>query len=215
MFIKSCAIMAFLFISGTALAQQGFYGSVGFGSVEVTSKDIVIGGPIAVPLGTTLGRFKGDDGSLKVQGGYRFNKNFGVEGTWQDHGDPDPFSTGILDEVGNDIVAVVETSTFQVAAIGFLPLGDGVFDIFGRAGVSFIDEELRFSGFPPVVNPLQLINTNRDESNALFAYGLGMQLNLLANKNLMIRIEWEQTRGEVMDRYDYVGVTVGFIFGGR
>lgn len=215
MFIKSCAIMACLFISGTALAQQGFYGSVGFGSVEVTSKDIVIGDLIAVPLGTTLGRFKGDDTSFKLQGGYRFNKNFGVEGTWQDHGDPGPFSTGILDEVGNDIVAVVETSTFQVAAIGFLPLGDGVFDIFGRAGVSFVDEELRFSGFPPVVNPLQLINTNRDESNILFAYGLGMQLNLLANKNLMIRIEWEQTRGEVMDRYDYVGVTVGFIFGGR
>ncbi len=52
MFIKSCAIMAVLFISGTALAQQGFYASVGFGTAEVTSKDIVIGGPIAVPLGT-------------------------------------------------------------------------------------------------------------------------------------------------------------------
>ena len=208
---KSCAIMAFLFISGSALAQQGFYASVGFGTVEVTSKEIFI----AIPQGYALDRFKEDDSSFKAQAGYRLNKYFGVEGTWQDYGKPDPFSTGILDASGNDIVAVVETSTFQVAALGFLPLGEGVFDIFGRAGVSFVNEELRFSAVPLVAVPYQVINTNRDESNALFSYGLGAQLNLLANKNLIIRLEWEQSRGEIVDRYDYVGATVGFKFGGR
>ena len=211
MFRKSCAIMAFLFISGSALAQQGFYASVGFGTVEVTSKEIFI----AIPQGYALDRFKEDDSSFKAQAGYRLNKYFGVEGTWQDYGKPDPFSTGILDASGNDIVAVVETSTFQVAALGFLPLGEGVFDIFGRAGVSFVNEELRFSAVPLVAVPYQVINTNRDESNALFSYGLGAQLNLLANKNLIIRLEWEQSRGEIVDRYDYVGATVGFKFGGR
>ncbi len=212
MFGKSCAVMAFLFISGSALAQQGFYASVGFGSTEVTSKPIFI----ALPQGgNVLDRFKEDDSSFKVQAGYRFNKYFGAEGTWQDYGDPDPFSTGILDAMGNDIVAHVETTTFQVAALGFLPLGDGVFDIFGRVGVSYVDEELRFSAVPLVAVPFQVINTPRDESNALFAYGLGAQLNLLANKNLIIRVEWEQTLGEVMERYDYVGATLGFKFGGR
>ncbi len=212
MFIKSCAIMAFLFISGSALAQQGFYASVGFGTVEVTSKEIFI----AIPQGgNALDRFKVDDSSFKAQAGYRLNKYFGLEGTWQDYGEPDPFSTGILDAMGNDIVAVVETSTFQVAALAFLPLGEGVFDIFGRAGVSFVDEELRFSAVPLVAVPSQVINTNRDESNALFAYGLGAQLNLLANKNLIIRLEWEQSRGEIVERYDYFGATVGFKFGGR
>lgn len=215
MFMKFCATMSFLLISGTALAQQGFYGSVGFGSSEVRSKNIIIGDLVAVPLsGTTLGSFKADDTSYKIQGGYRVNKNFAVEVTWQDNGDPDPFSTGILDEMGNDIVAVVDSSALQVAVLGFLPLGDGVFEMFGRAGVSYVDERLRFSGFPPVAATLQLVNTNRDESNALFAYGLGMQLNLTTNKNVIIRVEWEQTRGEVMDRYDYAGVTVGFNFGG-
>ena len=215
MFRKSCAIMAFLFISGSALAQQGFYASVGFGTAEVTSKPILIALPSG---GNVLDHFKEDDSSFKAQGGYRFNKYFGLEGTFQDFGDPDPFSTGISDAMGNDIVAVVETTTFQFAALGFLPLGEGVFDIFGRAGVSYVDEELRFSGSPPlqaipqIAN--QVINTPRDESNLLFAYGLGAQLNLLANKNLIIRVEWEQTQGEIVERYDYYGVTLGFKFGG-
>jgi hypothetical protein len=204
--------MAFLFISGSALAQQGFYASVGFGTAEVTSKEIFI----AIPQGgNALDRFKEDDTSFKVQAGYRVNKYFGLEGTWQDFGEPDPFSTGISDAMGNDIVADVETTTFQVAALAFLPLGEGVFDIFGRAGVSYVDEELRFSAVPLVAVPFQAINTNREESNALFAYGLGAQLNLLANKNLIIRVEWEQIQGEIMERYDYVGATVGFKFGGR
>ena len=211
MYRKSCAVVAILFISGSALAQQGFYASVGFGKAEVTSKDLVV----AVPFGgTTLDSLKEDDSSLKVQAGYRINKYFGLEGTWQDYGDPDAFSTGILDTMGNDIVATIETTTFQFAGLGFLPLGEGVFDIFGRLGVSYVDEQLRFSGSPPpVAVPFQVMNTNRDESNLLLAYGLGAQLNLLANKNLIIRVEWEQTQGEVNERYDYVGATVGFKFG--
>lgn len=214
MYKKSCAIVAFLFISGSALAQQGFYVGVGFGNAELTSKDILV----AIPQGgNALDRFTEKDRSFKVQAGYRVNKYFGLEGTWQDYGEPDSFNTGILDTAGNDILAVVEASVFQVAALGFLPLGEGVFDIFGRVGVSVMDEKLRFSGSPPplMAIPQQLINTPRDEKNALFVYGLGAQLNLLANKNLIIRVEWEQSRGEIVDRYDYVGATVGFKFGGR
>lgn len=211
MFRKSYAAVAFLFISGSALAQQGFYASVGFGSAEVTSKDLLI----AVPLGgNTFASSKEDDSSLKLQAGYRFNKYFGLEGTWQDFGDPDAFNTGTLDAMGNDIVATFETTTLQIAALGFLPIGEGVFDIFGRIGVSLVDEQLRFSGSPLVAVPSQVINTDRDENNALLAYGLGAQLNLLANKNLIIRVEWEQTQSEVNERYDYVGATVGFKFGG-
>ena len=212
MYRKSCTVMAFLFISGSALAQQGFYASVGFGSTEVTSKDILI----AVPLGgTTLDSFKADDSSMKVQVGYRFNNYIGFEGTWQDFGDPDAFSTGIPDEMGNDTLAIVETTTFQLAGLGFLPLGEGVFNIFGRLGVSFVDEELRFSGTPVVAVPFQLVNTSGDDNNVMLAYGLGVQLNLLENKNLIIRVEWEQTQGDVVERYDYVGATLGFKFGGR
>ena len=112
-------------------------------------------------------------------------------------------------------MATVETTGFQLAALGFLPLADGRFDIFGRVGVTVVDEELKFSGFPLVAIPQQLVNTSHDENNALFTYGLGVQLNLLQNKNLILRVEWDQTQGDLLDRYDYVGATIGFTFGGR
>ncbi len=213
MYRKSFVVLAVLFMSGSALAQQGFYAGVGFGKAEVTSKNVLI----AVPFGDNiLDRFKADDSSLKIHAGYRFNKYFGLEGTWQDFGDPDAFSTGILDEMGDDILATVETTTFQVAALGFLPLGDGVFNIFGRVGVSAVNEKFRFSGVPaPVAVPFRVVNTGREGRNALLAYGFGVQLNLLANKNLIIRVEWEQTQADAVQRYDYVGATLGFKFGGR
>jgi opacity protein-like surface antigen len=211
MFRKSFAVLAFLFISGNAVAQQGFYVNVGYGQAEVTSKNIFI----AIPQGNTLGRYQEDDSSFKVQAGYRLNKFLGIEGTWQDFGDPDAYNTGILDEMGNAIVATIDTTALQLAALGFLPLGDGVFDIFGRIGVSVVDEELGFSGVPPVAVPLQVVNTGRDESNTLFVYGFGAQLNLLSNRNLILRVEWEQTQGDVVERYDYIGATLGFKFGGR
>ena len=211
---KLWAVMAILFITGTAFAQEGFYAAVAYGNTEVTSNDIIVSDLTVNPLdGTTLDRFKEDDSSYKIQGGYRVNKNFAVEVTWQDNGDPDAFSTGILDDMGEDIEAVVDSTALQIAALGFLPIGNKGFEIFGRAGVSFIDERLRFSGFPPVVSPLQLVNTNSSERNALFAFGFGMQFNLGRNKNTIIRAEWEQTRGDVMNRYDYFGLTVGYNFG--
>ena len=131
------------------------------------------------------------------------------------YGKPDSFDTGVPDGSGIDIVATVETTGFQLAALGFLPLADGKFDIFGRLGVTVVDEKLRFSGFPLMAIPQQLGNTSRDENNALFTYCLGVQLNLLQNKNLILRLEWDQTRGDVLDRYDYVGATIGFTFGSR
>ena len=172
MFKKSCAVMAFLFISGSALAQQGFYLGVGYGNGKVTSYGEVV--PIP-PRGYTLERFRENDSSYKVLAGFRFNKYLGLEGTWQDYGKPDSFNTGIPDILGGDIVATVETTGFQLAALGFLPLADGKFDIFGRLGVTVVDEKLRFSGFPLMAIPQQLGNTSRDENNALFTYGLGVQ----------------------------------------
>ena len=213
MFKKLCALVAFLFVSGSALAQKGFYLGVGYGNAEIATHDILV----AMPQGSIgFERFEDNDSSYKLLAGFRFNKYIALEGTWQDWGKPDSFNTGILDASGIDIVGTVETTGFQLSALGFLPLADGKFDIFGRLGASVFDEKLKFSGFPPLMAiPQQLVNTSRKDKNALFTYGLGVQLNLLQNKNLILRVEWDSTQGDVLNRYDYVGATIGYTFGSR
>ena len=207
---KFIAATLILLAASNAFAQKGFYIGIGGGSGQVTTKDILV----AVPQGTTRKIVDESETSYKLFAGYRFGRFFAIEGTWQDFQDPDPFGTGINDGNGNEILGNVETSSLQIAVVPALSLADGAFEIFGRLGVSVVDEELKFTGTPPPMAIPQEINTDSDGTNTLLSYGIGAQLNLGANRNFIIRAEWEQTQSEVADRYDYVGVSIGFKFGG-
>ena len=207
---KFIAATLILLAASNAFAQKGFYIGIGGGSGQVTTKDILV----AVPQGTTRKIVDESETSYKLFAGYRFGRFFAIEGTWQDFQDPDPFGTGINDGNGNEILGNVETSSLQIAVVPALSLADGAFEIFGRLGVSVVDEELNFTSTPPPMAIPQEINTDSDGTNTLLSYGIGAQLNLGANRNFIIRAEWEQTQSEVADRYDYVGVSIGFKFGG-
>ena len=203
--------VALMLLASSAFAQQGFYIGIGGGAGEVTTKDILV----ELPSGATTRQvLDTSETSYKLLAGYRFGKYFAIEGTYQDFQDPDPFGTGIDDGNGSEILGNIESSALQIAAVPSLSLADGAFDIFGRLGVSVVDEKLRFTATPPVAAVPQEINSNRDGSNTLLSYGLGAQLNLGQRKNFLIRAEWEQTQSEVADRYDYIGLSIGFKFGG-
>lgn len=205
------AVVLLVLVSSSAIAQQGFYLGVGGGRGDVTTKDILV----AVPQGTAKAILDAGETSYKLIAGYRFGPYFAIEGTYQDFQDPDPFSTGIDDENGDEILGNIETSSLQIAALASLSLADGAFDIYGRLGVSVVDEKLQFSGFPPpMAVPQDLINIDQDANSPLLSYGIGAQLNLGASKNIFIRAEWEQTQSEIADRYDYLGLSLGFKFGG-
>jgi OOP family OmpA-OmpF porin len=74
------------------------------------------------------------DAAVRALLGYRFNRNFAVEGGWSDFG-------SVAGQAGTTlplarVAAARETTAWFVDAVGVLPVGDS-FDLTGRIGVAF------------------------------------------------------------------------------
>lgn len=108
-----------MFASAGALAdvQPGFYvgGGVGNAWVQIDNTD-----------------FDANDTALKIFGGYNFNRNFAVELTYLDGGNPDQrFGPGSVD---------VAIDGFNLSALFRAPVND-VFSIFGKLGFASYDAD--------------------------------------------------------------------------
>jgi opacity protein-like surface antigen len=114
--------------------------------------------------------FAGDDTSFKVLGGWRVMKFFAVEADYRDLGSQ---SDMVLGEE-----FVIDTSSFDLFAVGVIPVGSA-FEIFGKAGYSMWDAEMRITGVP---------GSGSDSGNDI-AYGLGAAYNF--GDKFALRLEYE------------------------
>ena len=128
-------------------------------------------------VGASIGQsnFEDDDfddssAGFKLFGGYKFNKNFAVEGYYIDFGE-------VEDEfLGFDID--VEATGFGGSAVGILPVNEQ-FAVFGKAGLLLWDAEAS-------VSDLDL--TEDDDGTDLI---LGVGASFMFNEQFAIRGEWE------------------------
>jgi hypothetical protein len=151
--ILALATLSLALASGPALAQDGgFYLGAGVGqfNLEVDELD-------DVDLGDT---FDGDDTSMKLFGGWRFNPYIAVELAYIDYGAPDEdFDLG-----GGDVVNLeAEITGFEPSVVATLPLG--IFELFAKVGYVFYDFEITasFDGESESV----------DDSDEDLTYGVG------------------------------------------
>lgn len=125
--------------------------------------------------------FNDDSTAYKIFGGYRVAPYFGIEGGYRDFGKADagPFS--------------VETDGFDIAAVGFLPVGP--VDLFAKGGVIFWNTD----GQAPAPN----------DSGQDLMYGVGGQLNL---GRLFLRLESEWFKMAFPDDAQMITGSVGWVF---
>jgi OOP family OmpA-OmpF porin len=153
-------------------ADNGFYlgGSVGQTQLEIDE------------LGEDIesADFSGDDMAYKVFAGFRFITFLGVEGSYRDLGKPE-------DEVAAlDGTVTADLTAYDVAAVGFLPLG--IADIFAKAGMAAWDAELNLDAG-------DISESVTDDGEDPF-YGLGFQLRF---KSFAVRAEIEYFDVEGVD----------------
>ena len=110
------------------------------------------------------------DTAWKIFGGYRFNRYFGVEGTYIDWGK----ATGTV--TGPREVSAEQTS-MGIAAVGSFELTPQ-FSVFGKAGFLMTEQETPASS-----------TTEREETE--FHYGLGVKFAF--TPQWAARAEWEKT----------------------
>ena len=153
-------------------ADNGFYlgGSVGQTQLEIDQ------------LGDQVysADFSGDDMAYKIFAGLRFLTFLGVEGAYRDFGAPED----VVSELDGTVTA--DLTGYDVAAVGFLPLG--IADIFAKAGMAAWDAELNLDAD-------DISESVTDDGEDPF-YGLGFQLRF---KSFAVRAEIEYFDVEGVD----------------
>jgi OOP family OmpA-OmpF porin len=121
----------------------------------------------------TLSACEDTDTAWKLLGGYRFNRNFALEGSYIDWGE-------VTASAGAAAVSANQRS-FGVAVLGSFEVAPR-FSLFGKVGLLQTEQETkRITPNPSTVD--------RDETE--FHYGFGATYGF--TPNLALRAEWEKT----------------------
>lgn len=174
---KKQTVVAALFAAalGATAAIPGFAQDRGFyvgGSVGQTEAgNWCEGAP-----GFALTSCDDEDTGFKGFIGYRFNRNFAVEGSYMDAGE---FSATVS-AGGTSASVTADATAWGIAAVGFLPLSER-FELFGKIGFVSGESEATVSVGGSTFS-------TGDDGTELH-YGLGAIYNL--TRNWGVRAEWE------------------------
>lgn len=178
----SCLALALA--STSALAQEdrrGAYVGLSVGQTKVT-----IDAPTVIGATASTQSKDDTDSGFKVYGGYRFLRNFAVEGGWADLGNFRATRNVTAPATGS-ITAEIESSGPYVDAVGIIPLQQ--FALFGKVGAMLATTETTFSTTGAVVLAPGVART-REETEVEFKFGLGASFSF--TRNLAIRAEYER-----------------------
>jgi OmpA-OmpF porin, OOP family len=178
-----------------ALAVLGFAAATVFTTVAAAQDArFYVGGAIGqtkaegdCPSGATCDL---KDNGWKIFGGYKFNPNFAVEGSYGNFGEI-TLNTGAVTAKG-------ELTSWGIAAVGMLPIGTQ-FSLFGKLGLNLTKQKVTVSG--PGGSALE-----RDDGSEL-NFGFGALFH--AMPQLGLRLEWERLEKSEVDMIS-IGVQYRF-----
>ena len=179
--------LALVLASTNALAQddqRGFYVGLSFGQSKVNFEDSdvpSVGGATA----SSISKDESDSG-FKLYGGYRFTRNFALEGGWADLGSFRATRNVTAPAVGS-FTAEIESSGPFIDAVGIIPLQQ--FALFGKLGAMYATTETTFSTTGAVILAPGVPRSS-DDSELEFKFGLGASYSF--TRNFAIRAEYER-----------------------
>lgn len=174
----------------SAQKESGWYIGVGYGEATVEAKVQL---PSEPPFVKTIDE---SANSARIFGGYRFIPYLAIEGGFNDFGQID------LQSLAGVFTYDARADGWDVELVGILPIAKQRVELFAKLGVARVEttERLRSDIMLPTEppSPLQFEETT-DSTNALG--GVGVQVNLLKDKQLGLRIEWVtiDTKSDIVD----------------
>ncbi len=166
---KALMIFIFLFASGVVAAQgvkeKGWYIGGAFGVTEFDDDGLFDGSGVVVD---------DEDSSIQLYGGYKFLKYFALEGRLIDLG-----SYTFSDQFNPSISFDLDAAAFTVNAVGILPLGSTLWELFGQLGLGQIN--LDIAGFD-------------DEDETIGSAGIGVRVTPTEHFSVALQVDayaWE------------------------
>ncbi|MBI2308001.1 MAG: porin [Rhodocyclales bacterium] len=173
--------------SGIALAEGNWYvgGSIGRASVDGQNVDKDVAALLRDDYGATAVHSSSDDTdtSYKLFAGYKFNKNFAIEGGYADFGRFKASAGGVIG-TPVEIKGKIDSYAVFVDAVGSLPLNDS-FSLFGKAGAAYTHTKLKVSGSWGGFTD----SISESDSEVVPKLGVGAEYNI--TKSVAVRAEYE------------------------
>jgi len=175
-----------LIASPYAMADDtGWYGGISIGQSKAKIDDARIAGNL-LGSGLSTSSITNDDSDTgyKLFAGYKFNKNFALEGGYFDLG---KFGFTATTAGPGTLNGSIKLQGINLDAVGIVPVSQA-FSLFGRAGVNYAQARDSFSGSGPV----NVSNPSPSKNDTNYNFGLGLQYDL--NKSVGMRLEAERYR---------------------
>jgi len=128
------------------------------------------------------------DTAFKLFGGYKFNKNFAVEGGYFDLGQFSYTATTTPPALAGTLSGNARINGLNIDAVGFLPITEK-FSAFGRVGLNYAQVKDSFSSTGAVATPS---DPSPSKNAANYKLGLGVQYDF--TESLGMRAEVERYR---------------------
>lgn len=203
--LMGCAVMNSQF---AVAADSGWLGGMSVGQSKAKIDDERIAAQLRGAGLNPTSIIDDDLGTaFKIFGGYKFNKNFALEGGYFHLG---RFGYAATTAPAGTLNGQIRLKGFNLDAVGILPLAEKL-SAFGRVGLNYAQAKDDFTSGGAVVAPT---NSSPDNNDLNYKFGWGVQYDV--TESVGLRGEWERyriddavgNRGEI-NMYS-VGVVVMF-----
>jgi OOP family OmpA-OmpF porin len=190
--------------------DTGWYGGVNIGQSKAKIDDARITGNL-LGSGFATSSITNDDRDTgyKLFGGYKFNRNFAVEGGYFDLG---RFGYTATTVPAGTLNGNIKLKGLNLDAVGILPITEK-FSAFGRVGVNYAEARDSFSG----TGAVNVLNANPSKREANLKFGGGLQYDFTQSLGMRLEAERYRINDAVGDKSDVDLVSVGLVyrFGGK
>jgi len=207
--VGALGLVGFAAVSGQAAlaAESGWYGGLSIGQSKAWISHDRIANQLGVPVTSIAFEDEDSDVGYKLLGGYKFNKNFAVEGGYFNLGE---FGFTASYAPASTFTGNIKLQGLNLDAVGILPFTEK-FSAFGRVGLIYSEGKDGFTG-TGAGTAVAAADPNPKESEANYKYGVGLQYDL--TRALSLRGEWERYRvnDSVGNKGDVDMLSVGLVF---
>lgn len=189
-----------------ALADNsGWYGGINIGQSRARIDDARITSGVLGRGFTTISITDDDrDTGYKLFGGYKFNKNFALEGGYFDLG---RFGFTATTVPSGTLSGNIKLQGLNLDAVGILPIAEK-FSAFGRIGLNYAEARDSFTGSGAVT----VLNPNPSKRDTNYKVGLGLQYDFTQSLGMRLEAERYRINDAVGNRGDIDLVSLGLVY---
>lgn len=204
------AVIAALASQYATASDSNWYGGINVGQSRSNIDDYRIANEL-LGAGLTMTSINDDDRDIgyKLYGGYKFNRNFALEGGYFDLG---KFAFGATTVPAGTLNGSIKLRGFNLDLVGILPITKKL-SALGRVGVNYAEAKDTFSG----TGAVNVLNPNPSKRDTNYKYGLGVQYDFTESLGMRVEAERYRINDAVGNKGDIDLISIGLVysFGGK